>query len=372
MKSVALSINILEALEELRPILWPKASKTAFYSHPLYKVGVAPNSLDKLPLIFGDSFSMRLGLWWDFFRKGEWLKSHNSFLESNLPSDAIIFLRDNKKGLLVISAEENLALKLFFADEAKMMLDDEAKTLSFLGKSSFAPYSAKLINHGTTQNGARWLATSFCANTQPFKNPQSFFKKMEDLIMPAMTKFYLSSGVKTISIADWLSSAYEKADKFGLIDELRPLLTVIASEAHKYPEYKLPLSRIHHDLHIGNVLRHKNQIKVIDWEGCMEGPVLVDVFDFLRRIVHHDLRFWHYLADLKDHEHTKTNKVFEFYQRWSQDNFSIQVPNGSQKLTLFLYAAERALLLKEKRNINRFHDHSGFEYKVGQVCLKLC
>jgi len=374
MKNGNLSHEIQDALNELAPVLWPHAQVCSFSLHPLYGVGVTQDSIQKLPFVFGNSFVEKMKLGWRYFRKLKWLNKDPFSLKAILPKDAIIFFRSNKGGLLVVSHEQNLALKLFFTEEAKSLLEDEIKTLHFLGSTSFAPYTANLVKHGTSKNGGRWVATTFCENSHPLNleadHDRYLLNHMDQMVMPIMTHFYKAYRVDALDLGQWLKLAHERAQKLNFMEDVKPLFKIIEKESLRFPMYKVLKGQIHHDIHAGNILRDEKRVVIIDWEGSTQGLILIDVFDFLRRVVTHQKSFWHFLGSNVSAPQEVVG-IFKFYRQWAQENFEVEIPDGSERLTLFVYVLERIFLLGEKRNINRLKDKSSFEYKAYQTSLNL-
>lgn len=373
-------LEIQNALNELILKEDPSSTVRSFKFHPLYRVGITCESTGKIELIFGKSFWWRLKNFSGNLKKLDWIKYLFSSFTAPIASDSIIFFRADKQGLIIASHQKKAVLKIFLNKDSIQLLEDEIRTLEQLQNTSFAAHAAKILDHGTTSNGARWLATSFYSNTSSLRNhffPERYLLKMfPTLIMPPMTDFYKSHEVKTFSIEEWMDSALKRLASHPSQNLLLGLMEVIRYDAKRFPSYKLIESQIHHDLHAGNILVDDTKAIFIDWKGSIRGLVLIDVFDFMRRYLRrHACGFFFFKLFMKDKAplHKDILPAFEFFREWTNKSFGVNVPVGSERLTILIYILERTLLLFEKRNVDRMKDKRGFEFqtiKIFSSCQK--
>lgn len=366
-------ISCLEvALCELAQQYDPEATATAFAFHPFYRVGVAEESYDHLEKIFGKSCLGRLKHYSGNLARLDWPKFVGKKLRIPLPKDSIIFFKDDKEGVIAASHEKQVVLKLFFKPESVELLEKEIDTLKSIMNTSFAPYSAQLLAEGTTSNGARWFVSNFCSNTLSIKNhpfPERFLlESFPQMIMPAMTEFYKAYPHKVWTIHEWITRAADRIEVHPSKELLTKFLEAIKLEAQKFPQYEVLHGHIHHDLHAGNILRDEKQMVIIDWEGNVQGLVLVDIWDFSRRYIRaHKLvgvMFWLYLEGVVKEPPKLVREGLEFYRQWMKENFQAEVPRGSEKLSLLLYVLERTLIIYEIRGLDRLKDRQGFEARI--------
>lgn len=363
-------ISCLEkALCELAQEYDPAAGATAFTFHPFYRVGVAEDSHEHLEKVFGKSCLGRLKHYSGNLARLDWPKFVGKKWRVPLPKDSIIFFKDDKEGVIVASHEKQIVLKLFFNPRAVDLLEKEIETLKSIMTTSFAPYSTQILAEGTTSNGARWFVSQFCSNTLSIKNhpfPERFLlENFSHMIMPAMTEFYKAHPFEVTPIAKWIERAEERIQHHPSQAALEKLLTLIKNEARKFPAYEVLHAYIHHDLHAGNILLDEKQMVIIDWEGNVQGLVLVDIWDFSRRYLRaHKLAgflFSLYLRGIVKRPPQLVRKAMTFYRKWMKEHFGAEVPKGSERLSMLLYVLERTLIIYELRGLNRLKDRKGFE-----------
>jgi len=307
-----------------------------FYYHPLYRVGVGKNS--DLDYIFGRNRKLPL----KNLRKFKFFR-----FEAPFPTDSVIFFQSGRKRLIIASQKEGKVLKVSVSPEQLSLLEGEIKELKHQNQSEFASHSVKLLDHGTN-----WIMTSFCSNRDSVVGMPIL--ELHELVMGPMTKFYSSHDWKKVSLKEWLIEAKKRAKGHPSI----LLIQKVISQLEQGPDFELINGQLHFDLHQGNVLRDKDHLVIIDWEVSHSGLLIVDYFDFYRRLVKEeristkDLSHGHVLQDF-----------YSGFQDWLK-LFGINLPAGHEKAILRLYSLERTLIYFEKWNENRLDDKAGFEFKV--------
>lgn len=338
------------ALEEINL----SSSESVFKLHPLYRAGISRNSRKGIEAIFGESYSGLKNL-----RKLDWLTAPS--FRGKLPEDSVIFFRDDKEGLIAASYEKQFAFKIFFSEPYIGPLEAEIRTLKKIQETEFAQYAPKILNEGRTANGGRWLLTSFCPNRlnpQNKKLPEAYLlDELFPTILPALFKFYKGFNPEKIKLSDWLNEAEGRIKNHPEPDKLKILLNYIKTQIEHYGDFEVIRSNIHHDIHSGNILMSERNITIIDWESEVRGLILVDIFDFWRRYIQKKK-----LPVLNPPKIIQNS--FDQYREWMKTNFDVAIPQEAFKLHAAIYALERALLLFEKRRVNRLKDLSGMEYKI--------
>ena len=362
-------VKIQAALSELASEFDSSLPETTFVFHPLYRVGVSEKSVENIEKIFGKSFLGRLRHYSGNLKKMDWLKYGRKKFVARLPSDSIIFFRSDKEGVIVASHEKQIAFKIFFDGPHIELLEEEIRTLKSFENTSFSPYVAKLLADGRTRNGGRWLVTNFCSNSEALTSrphhERYLLRYFPMIVMPAMTQFYQSFSPRILSLERWLLETHYRIERHPSRKKLEVLIKKIAELSREFPDYEVVESRIHHDLHAGNILIDDNQTIIIDWEGSVRGLVLIDVFDFTRRFLQKSLwDKWHfslYMRGIVKEPPILIKRSLRFYRNWSLINFKINIAPGSARLTFMIYAVERALILHELRGLDRFKDRKGIE-----------
>lgn len=371
-KSSSWIAQIQLALEELAAEYDPSVPEATFVFHPLYRVGVSENSYSSIEKIFGKSFLGRFRHYSGNLKKLDWAKYVFKRFIAKLPSDSIVFFRDDKEGVIIASHEKNFALKMFFNKAHISLLEEEIKTLKDFKTTSFSPYVAKLLGEGTTSNGGRWLVTSFCSNSLALTNRRDHVKYLLQhfplIVMPPMTEFYRTFSPRIIPVNSWINEAFTRAEGHPSRNKIETLLRKISQEAVRFPGYAVIESKIHHDLHAGNILIDDNQTIIIDWEGQVRGLVLVDILDFSRRYLQKSIWakfcFWLFMKGILKEPSSLVKKSLSFYRNWNLVNYEVRLADDSGRLSFMIYAVERALILFEKRKVDRFNDRNGFENKI--------
>lgn len=364
--------KIQSALCELANEYDPSVPETTFIFHPLYRVGVSEKSSKNIEQIFGESLLGRFRNYSGNLKKMDWLKYVGRTFKVRLPSDSIIFFRDDKEGVIIASHERQIVLKMFFSESHIGLLEEEIRALQSFEGTAFSPYVPKLLNHGRTSNGGQWLVTSFCSNTKALTNHQDhekfILKNFSTIVMPAMTEFYKAYDPKVSPIDTWIKEALVRTENHPSRKKLTILIKKIALQAKKHHEYEVVESQIHHDLHAGNILIDEKQTVIIDWEGRVRGLVLIDILDFSRRFLqrhfYERMLFNLFMRGLLRKPPELVQRSFEYYQNWAWSNFRANIPMGSERLSFMIYAVERALILHEKRLVDRFKDKRGIEFNI--------
>lgn len=364
--------KIQQALHELAMEYDPSAPESTFVFHPLYRVGVSEHSYQNIENTFGKSFFGRFRHNLGNLKKIDWLLYSRKKFVARLPSDSIIFFRSDKEGVIIVSQEKNIALKMFFDEAHIHNLDEEIKSLRSFEKTSFAPYAAQVLGDGTTSNGGRWLVTSYCSNSWALTNrpyhEKFLLRYFPNFVMPPLTHLYKSYQPRKIPVETWIREAHERSINHPSRKKIESALKKISKLSAQSPGYEVLESRIHHDLHAGNILLDDNQIIIIDWELEVRGLVLVDIFDFARRYLQRHflarIAFQFYLLGILKEPPMLIKRTLKFYRNWSLVNFKMNIPVGSEKLTFLVYAIERSLIYFEQRKLDRLKDRKGFEKRI--------
>lgn len=364
--------RVQAALDELAQEYDPSLPKTNFKFHPLYRVGVSAESSENLKKIFGYSMLGRIRHYSGNIFKLDWIKNSRLIFSARIPSDSVIFFREDKEGLIIASLKREVVLKIFFSNKYINLLNQEIETLKRIKGTDFEAHTANLIFDGKTSGGGRWLITKFYANTNSIKNrlfhEKYLLQNLEKIVMPAMTSFYKNFEPQIQDLKDWIIEAKIRIQTHPEKSELVKLLSVIENEEVIFSEYQLVKAIIHHDLHAGNILMNQNQAVIIDWEGAILGPVLIDVLDFSRRYIMRNkiikFTFFQFLKGKCNLPPHLIGMSLNFYRKWMKDSFGATIPEGSEKLSFYVYTLERILILHELRNMNRVEDKSGFEAQI--------
>ena len=354
-------LEIVESIKEIRK----QDEVVTFHFHPMYRAYMGPDSSENIPRIFGAS---RLARWKRYGRKVRKKNSYPKTFHATLPADSIIFIRPEKKGIIALSAKEDMGLKIFFNDYYTPLLDKEIEALKVVQHLHFTPL---VKGHGTTRNKGYWSLTNFCANTDALglkADAEKFLlKNFMKLVMPGMTGFYQSMTPQKELLSQWLQRAKERANVHSSKSHLMELIAETEAESKAFPDFELLTSNIHFDLHAWNILSDHDQLSIIDWEGGFRGLVFIDFFDFSRRflISHKWCAFFFKRFLKKKGTYPRALKEsFEGFRKWSLEKFAISIPAGAERLMILLYVLERTLILFEERALDRLRDRRAFEFMV--------
>lgn len=369
MKQEDWALEIIEALEELQLFQVERPYPT-FKIHPLYQVGTTAKSKDNIKHIFGDSWFARIK---QHIRN---LRKINFFsFTAALPEDSVIFFRSSKQGIIIASLEKKLVLKIFLDESFKSLLDEEVSFLNRIKGTSFSQYTTKLIAEGMSSNGARWLLSEYRSNIHSLKNrPQKdkyILENLYSLLMPAMTEFYKLYSPKIVKLEDWVKHAQKRIQQHPSKEKLQLILNAIQTESQAFEAYEVIESSIHLDLHAGNILLNEQDMTIIDWEGVLRALTIIDIFDFSRRYIASRAlikrAFWKFIQKRSPRLPELMKTSFEEYRNWAKENFGAVVPEESARITYFIYALERSLLLYELRAVDRMKDRHGFEFLISEA-----
>lgn len=298
-------------------------------------------------------------------------EKHFSGVLARLPEDSILHLRPNKKGLIAVSPKKNLVLKIFLDPKDISRLELEARNLNLFQESSFKEHVPKLLGEGSSKNGAGWVETDVCLDPsfEKKRNAEKYLlKHMDKYFYPVMTKLYVNHGFEVIEAKNWLNEARTRIANHPSKSRLEKLVQLIEAELKRFPEYKVVKTHIHHDLHRGNILTRKDHITIIDWEGMIKGLVLVDVFDFPKRVMKKskltEMIFFLYLKGYLKSPPGVVKSFFLNFRIWMDSTFQVRIPEESVKLSFMLYLLERALNSFEGRGVDRFKHRKDFDYKM--------
>jgi hypothetical protein len=85
----------------------------------------------------------------------------------------------------------------------------------------------------------------------------------------------------TIQLRSWVDEPLQEyARVFGLTPEEEQLADFARDYAGGISAAELPLTWVHRDFNVRNILRSGGRTRVIDWEGCRPGPALCDLLHF--------------------------------------------------------------------------------------------
>lgn len=369
MKQEDWALEIIEALEELQLFQVERPYPT-FKIHPLYQVGTTVKSKENIKHIFGKAWFTRTK------QRVRNLRKRNSFIfTAPLPKDSVIFFRPNKQGIIIASLEQRQVLKIFLDESFKYLLDEEVNFLNRIQSTSFSQYTTKLIAEGTSSNGARWLLSEYRSNIHSLKNrPQKdkyILENLYSLLMPAMTEFYKLHSPKVLKLEDWVKHAQKRVQQHPSKEKLQLIIHAIQAESRAFEVYEVIESCIHLDLHAGNILLSEQNLTIIDWEGVLRALTIIDIFDFSRRYIASRAMikrvFWKFIQKKSSQLPELLKTSFEEYRDWAKENFGAVVPAESARITYFIYALERSLLLYELRAVDRLKDRQGFEFLVSEA-----
>lgn len=191
---------------------------------------------------------------------------------------------------------------------------------------------------------------------------------MDEYFYPVMTKLYVNHGFEVMGAKTWLDEARSRIVNHPSKTRLEKLIQLIEAELKKFPDYQVVKTNIHHDLHRGNILTRKDHITIIDWEGMIKGLVLVDVFDFPKRVMKKsrltEMLFFLYLKGYLKIPPGAVKNFFLNFRIWMDSTFQVRIPEESVKLSFMLYLLERALNSFEGRGVDRFKHRKDFDYKM--------
>lgn len=355
--------KIADAIEVLAKDHDLSHEKHVFHFHPMYRAYLSKDSLVNIPRVFGNSTLRRWKMYW---RKARKKNDFPETFEAYLPSDSVIFIRAEKLGLIALSSKKDAALKVFLNDYYTPLLDTEITALRAAEPLNFTP---KVKGHGVTANNGYWSLTNFCSNERALgtlSNPEKYLlKNFFHLVMPSMTAYYQATSPEVLKLDDWMIEAAPSIEKHPSRIDLETLVVRIKEEAKKFQNVELLRSNIHFDLHAWNILLGEEKMNIIDWEGGFRGLVLLDFFDFSRKYIIANkilkARLGRFMRGKVASYPSVLRPAFKDFQEWSQAHYSITIPDGSEKLLIYIYALERTLLLFNARNIDRLRDERGFE-----------
>lgn len=286
-----------------------------------------------------------------------------------LPLDAIVHLRPQKNGLIVLSASEQRVLKLFFHANFNQLLTVETQTLiSF--KNNPQLKTSHYINHGTTTNQGQWLLSTHCPNDVSFKleeNPtEAIYRVLEKDIYPLLTPFYQHAGHHEITLESWLQSAQERCLAHPSKDKILELIKAIQSDGQFNAQMKLVKSMIHADLNENNILRDHQGLAIIDWENRIEGLVLLDAFDLYARHLQKltiEKRMLFIALKLGRIFSPSYRHFFKGFTTWQAQEFNCEIRPVTGRIHFLIYIVERILVIHQTMKVDRFY-RQGLEWRV--------
>lgn len=288
-------------------------------------------------------------------------------------SDQFVFYsRENKDGVIAVSAFDDKAIKLFNEKKAAQRLETEIKLLRSFEGGPFASHAPAIAGEGSTSQGGRWLATTFCADDGSYsklKKPENaIFHTFFQAVAPVMEKFYLAQTPQVISLDEWIESAQGRLSEHPSKNKLGRLLEEIKKESKENASLQLVKCLIHNDIHAENLAANNNNIVVLDWEGAFDSLLIIDALDPLRRFVRKNkwqgFLFWRFMRKKNSKLSKALHKYMQSFALWRREKFNAQTPKASERLSFLIYALERSLVTFEMRQLDRMKDKKGFEYKV--------
>lgn len=349
--------KLISAVNEVTSVYFPE-KENAFSFSRLYQCFMGSNQ-ESIKEVFGESLLWRLRLHFKNLRK----KVQHKELKIKLPSDSILFYKDDKKGFIIACPSKNFALKIFLDVPHIKLLDCEINTLKKIKGTAFEKSASSYIADGVTTQGARWVLSDFRSNRDSLHHSPDPDLLLLNLaykeIMPRMAEFYRINEPQIILVKDWIEEAQKRAEKHPHKEVIVKALSEIKKDG------ALLVSAIHYDLHARNILRNNNQYSVIDWEGNLRSLVLVDGLDFLRRYLQRNQgKLRRFIKDLGMRNLTHdASRTLESFSQWQTKHFYLQSQIGPVDL-IYIYVIERTLLFWEVRQINRLTDRRGIEFNV--------
>ena len=286
-----------------------------------------------------------------------------------LPTDAIVHLRPQKNGLIVLSASEQRVLKLFFHPTFNKLLAVETQTLMGF-KNNPELKTSHYINHGTTSTQGQWLLSTYCPNEVSFKleeNPTAaIYQVIEKDIYPLMTPFYHQAGHRKITLETWLHCANERSLNHPSKTKIQELIEAIQADRQFDPQMKLVQSMIHADLNENNIMCDHQGLAVIDWENRIEGLVLLDAFDLYTRHLQKltiEKRLLFMALKLGRIFSPSYHRFFKGFSTWQAQEFNCEIKPATMRLHFLIYIVERILVIQQTMKVDRFY-RPGLEWRV--------
>lgn len=340
-----------------------RRSDTIMLTSEIMKPSMSDQAID---LIAGGLNELK-GLWQDAPLRSVILAGRS--LNLSLPTDAIVHLRPQKNGLIVLSASEKRVLKLFFHPTFNQLLATETQTLLGFEKHPELKTS-HYIKHGITTTQGQWLLSTYCPNEVSFKleeNPTAAIcRVLEKQIYPLITPFYHQAGHRKITLESWLLSAHERSLNHPSKSKVQTLIDTIKSDRQFDPQMKLVQSMIHADLNENNILRDHQGMAVIDWENRIEGLVLLDAFDLYARHLQKltiEKRLLFMALKWGRTFSPSYNSFFTGFAKWQSQEFECEIKSATKRLHFLIYIVERILVIQQTMKVDRFY-RQGLEWRV--------
>lgn len=350
-------------------IFKPDAETVPCIFDPSYGCYRGTHSHEAIPLIFGKRGSRQV-------RK--WIKSIlNPFLKSpppfvcRAPRDAVVFFRPHKKGLILVSKDSDLVVKIFFQEEFSRLLKNETETLEYLKTTGFSKFLPIVRGSGEMEGGGFWQATHFYSNDlslSSLRNKNAFLlRDIKDFVLSPMTEYYRAYPLRKVSFSQRLTELEKELSKAPFYPQVLPILETLKEEARSL-DFEVCIGQIHFDLHAGNMLWNGRDLRIIDFEGSTGGLIFLDAFDFYRRYMEgsslESFRFWRSVkrgSPLPPHFKEFLTRV----NRWLGTELGCgPIPEEGAMMMLKLYALERLWLLFKLKSMDRFSDINGFERRL--------
>lgn len=332
-------------------------SHHTFTFNRMYRAYMSEDSVQNIPKLFGAS------LWWRLKKYAKKIRKKVTLPESislSLPKDSIIFVRPQKNGIIAISYQKNVNIKVILDTDFLFMLQYEVDALNVLKGRDFAPQIK-----GASLEGNYWLVTDCSVNSTPLlmkPKPEDYvLNHFEELLLPKMSAFYQDSLYKKENFLQWIDRSQERIKNHPSKDKLQSYIDKLKKLPVEETTPFLMSSMIHFDLHAGNILSDEGKLTIVDWEGGARGLVMMDFFYLAKRIIKADRKLKKkFLEGNLDIESLKIANVL--YMKWLKNSFGLEL-NRPLSLDVFSMTSllEQALVLYEDRRIDIVAEDNGFE-----------
>lgn len=303
--------------EEFKDIL-PNAGEERIWYHSSMNVYAAANSRRTYCALFGSYPELRGGLRKKINRFGNMISRRH--WEGPLPSplripgDSVL-LSHGKNGIIVASVNEGIVLKIVTNAGSFNHLDNEISAWSLAKDAGIDHYVPRIIDHGKTVNGYRWMVSELAPNFQPVHKPISPFsnvrkkwkKVLQKNIIPVLRTFYKSAGIDISQVDELFEEEVRKIDRMNGQASLQKAVRLIENAGTFKGDRMIARGTVHGDLVPGHLHTNGREWRLIDW-GLMHRTELP----------------YEYFIDYLWHPLTKNTNSRAF---WKWLNGDVQIPD---------------------------------------------
>lgn len=261
--------------EELKNI-WADAGEERIWYHTTMNVYAAANYRRTYCALFGSHPEFRGGIRAKVARikrrimSKEWLGPLQVSLR--IPDDAVI-LSPGINGVVIASVKKEVVVKIVTHAGSFGHLDNEINAWSLAKEAGIERYVPRMIDHGTTCSGNRWMVSEIAPNLYPLHKPVNPFlnvrKKWREVlhneVVPVLRRFYESAGLEIVDADELFEEELDNIGRMNGLGPIRRMIRLTESAGSFRGKRKIARSIVHGDLVPEHIHRNDAGWRLIDW-----------------------------------------------------------------------------------------------------------